>query len=220
MEKKIAAKSAQRMANVSWLVFALSCFGIFLPPHAARAGQKYPGQGKVLFKYSALAAVTFFVTVNLSRRAVSGCGRSRARCRTTPTRASRSRPGRSTRSTRTAEEYLKSGQELFAADARAERANPDEQPAVLLFDNGVKVIKDAKVFFAIKRCSEGRLHLRHPPDRADGHHDAVLPARDQTDADRDHQLPAWSGERLGGQSPAADDLVQRRSDREQERTAS
>lgn len=151
MEKKIALKSAKRMATFSWLVFGLSCCGVFLLLMPLALKKKYPGQGAVLFKYSALAAGTFFVTVNLfggvlfGMRTVQGALSNY----TNPSIAIAS--GTFDTLDKNAEEYIIEGKELFAPTLEQMRANPDEQPTVILLDNGVKIIKDAKVFFAIKK---------------------------------------------------------------------
>ena len=59
MEKKMAKKAARKMAHFSIGIFAFSLCGLLLLLVPLFVGKKYP------FKYAALAAVTFIVTVNL-----------------------------------------------------------------------------------------------------------------------------------------------------------
>jgi len=103
----------------------LRIFLLLMPPCWARS----TGQGKVLFKYSALAAVTFFVTVNLFGgvlfRAADGPGP--LSTNTNPEHRE-SRPGRSTTLDKNAESTDR-GQGAVRADARADASEPDEQPA-------------------------------------------------------------------------------------------
>ncbi len=65
MDKQMARKNAKRMNHfaIGITLFSLTGLLILLMPLALR--KKYPGQGRVLFKYSALAAITFIVSVNL-----------------------------------------------------------------------------------------------------------------------------------------------------------
>jgi len=65
MEAKIAKGAAKKMRTFSWAIFGISLcgFGLLFMPLFLR--KKYPGQDGTLFKYSALAALTFFVTINL-----------------------------------------------------------------------------------------------------------------------------------------------------------
>src|SRR5262249_49180565 len=65
MEHKRELSAAKKMRQFSVGVSVLSLAGLLLLLMPLALRRKYPGQGKVLFKYSALAAATFFVTVNL-----------------------------------------------------------------------------------------------------------------------------------------------------------
>ncbi len=72
MEAKMAKSSAKKLRQFSSGVFVFSLFGLLLLGIPLVVGKKYPGKLGVLFKYSALAAVTFFVTVNLFGAVLTG----------------------------------------------------------------------------------------------------------------------------------------------------
>ena len=61
----MAKSAAKKMATFSLGVFAFSLLGLLLLAMPLVLVKKYPGKQGVLFKYSALAALTFFLTVNL-----------------------------------------------------------------------------------------------------------------------------------------------------------
>ena len=116
--------------------------------------KKLSGQGAVLFKYSALAAGTFFVTVNLFggvlffMRTVQG----EIGSYTNPGMAIAG--GTSTRSIATRPTTSTMGKELFVPTLDQLRGETDEQPTVALLANGTRLIKDAKVFVgASPSCS-------------------------------------------------------------------
>src|SRR5437870_13694710 len=50
---------------------------------------------------------------------------------------------------RNAEEYIVMGKELFAPTLEQLKGNSDEQPSVVILENGQRLIKDAKVFVSI-----------------------------------------------------------------------
>jgi hypothetical protein len=150
MAKKIAKKADQRMAKFSWMVFALSLCGLLLLAMPLVLKKKYPGQGKLLLQYSALAAATFFITVNLFGAVLFGMRSAQGALSnyTNPSIAIAS--GTFDTLDRNAEEYIVTGKELFAPTLEQMRNHPDEQPAALLLANGQKLVKDAKVFLTIK----------------------------------------------------------------------
>jgi hypothetical protein len=138
------------MRTFSLIVVGISFLGIFLLLMPLFLKKKYPGQGKVLFKYSALAAVTFIVTVNLFGGVLYGLrtvqsGLSRY---TNPSVAIAN--GTFDTLHDDAHKYITTGKELFLPTLEAMRKNPEEQPAVLILQNGQKIVKDAKVFISIK----------------------------------------------------------------------
>jgi hypothetical protein len=150
MQIKIAKKADKKMRTFSLIVVGFSGLGILLLLMPLVLGKKYPGQGKVLFKYSALAALTFIVTVNLfggvlyGFRTVQGAMSNY----TNPSVALAS--GTFGTLHDDAEKYIITGKELFAPTLEAMRKNPDEQPSVMILENGLKIVQDAKVFLTIK----------------------------------------------------------------------
>lgn len=151
MEKKIAKSSDQKMRTFSLLISGVSLLGLLLLLMPLVLAKKYPGQGKTLFKYSALAAVTFLVTVNLfggvlyGLRTVQGALSSY----TNPSIAIAS--GTFDTLDDNAEKYIVMGKELFLPTIEQMRNSPDEQPAVQLLGNGLKIVQDAKVFLSIAK---------------------------------------------------------------------
>ncbi len=151
MEKKAQKKTDKRMAKFSWMVFGLSCCGflLLLMPLALR--KKYPGQGALLFKYSGLAAATFFVTVNLFGGVLFGLrtAQNALSSYTNPSVAIAS--GTFDTLDHNAEDYINTGKELFLPTLEQMRNSPNEQPSVLLLENGMKIVKDAKVFLSMAK---------------------------------------------------------------------
>ena len=151
MAKKIAKKSDQKMRTFSWIVFGVSLtgFGLLLMPLVL--AKKYPGQGKTLFKYSALAAVTFFVTVNLFGGVLFGLRTVQGALSNYTNPSIAIAGGTFDTLDNNAEEFVVTGKELFLPTIEQMRNNPDEQPAVLLLENGLKIVQDAKVFLTIAK---------------------------------------------------------------------
>lgn len=151
MEKKMAKKTAEKMAKFSFGIFLFSLlgFGLLLMPLLLK--KRYPGRGSLLFKYSALAAVTFFVTVNLFGGVLFGMKTAQGALgsATNPTLAVAN--GTFDTLYDNAEDYLVMGKELFVPTLLAMEGNSDEQPAVLLIENGMKIVEDAKVFMSIAK---------------------------------------------------------------------
>lgn len=151
MAAKIAKKSDARMATFSWIVFVVSLCGLLLLAMPLFLKKRFPGKGKLLFTYSALAAATFFVTVNLFGGVLFGLRTAQGALSnyTNPSIAI----ARGTFDTLddNAEDYIVMGKELFAPTLEQMRSHPEEQPAVLLLENGTKIIKDAKVFLTVAK---------------------------------------------------------------------
>ena len=151
MEKKMAIGSAKKMAQFSLGIFLFSLLGLGLLAMPLVMRKKYPGKGKVLFKYSALAAGTFFVTVNLFGGVLYGMKTAQGTLGnlTNPSLAIAS----ATFDTldENAEDYIVMGKELFVPTLMQMQGNSDEQPSVLLLENGLKVVQDAKVFLSIAK---------------------------------------------------------------------
>ncbi|MBA3395125.1 MAG: hypothetical protein H0T89_20930, partial [Deltaproteobacteria bacterium] len=149
MALKIAKKSDQRMVKFSWMVFGLSLCGLLLLAMPLVLAKKYPGQGKLLLKYSALAAATFFVTVNLFGGVLFGLRTVQGALSNYTNPSIAIAEGTFDTLDRNADEYVVTGKELFAPTLEQMRNHPDEQPAVLLIENGMKIVKDARVFMSM-----------------------------------------------------------------------
>jgi hypothetical protein len=149
MEKKMAASSAKKMAQFSTGIFVFSLLGLFLLVIPLVVGKRYPGKSGVLFKYSALAAVTFFVTVNLFGGVLMGMRTAQGALGnlTNPSLAIAS--GTFDTLHDNAEDYIVMGKELFVPTLEQLQGNSEEQPSALILANGQKIVKDAKVFVAI-----------------------------------------------------------------------
>lgn len=151
MEKKIAKSTDKKMRKFSLMIAGVSLLGVLLLFMPLVLAKKYPGQGKNLVKYSALAAVTFVVTVNLfggvlyGLRTVQGALSSY----TNPSIAIAS--GTFDALDDNAEHFLSTGKELFMPTVEQIRNSPGEQPSVALLGNGLKIVKDAKVFLSIAK---------------------------------------------------------------------
>jgi hypothetical protein len=65
IEDALTEKQADRLLRVAQVLLYGSLAGVLLLGLPLVLRKRYPGQGGVLFRYSALAAVTFFLTVNL-----------------------------------------------------------------------------------------------------------------------------------------------------------
>jgi hypothetical protein len=151
MELKIAKSSDRKMRTFSLIVTGFSLLGFLLLGLPLVLGKKYPGQGKVLFKYSALAALTFVVTVNLFGGVLYGLRTVQGALSTYTNPSIAIAIGTFDTLDHNAEEYVVTGKELFAPTLEQMRKHPDEQPAALILENGTKIIKDAKVFLSIKK---------------------------------------------------------------------
>lgn len=151
MMKKIAKSTDKKMRTFSLIVFGVSGLGIFLLLMPLFLKKKYPGQGGNLFKYSALAAVTFIVTVNLFGGVLFGLRTVQTSLAkyTNPSVAIAS--GTFDTLDDNAERYIVMGKELFMPTIEQFRNSPDEQPSVQLLGNGIKIVQDAKVFLSVAK---------------------------------------------------------------------
>ena len=151
METKMARSAAKKMNQVAICIGVFSLAGLLLLSIPLVMRKRYPGQGKKLFKYSALAAATFFVTVNLfgavllaMRTAQGALGDS-----TNPSLAIAK--GTFDTLDHNAEEFLTMGKYLFVPTLEQLQGNSDEQPSVLILENGQKLIRSAHVFVTIAK---------------------------------------------------------------------
>lgn len=150
METKLAKSSAAKLRQFSSGVFAFSLLGLLLLATPLVIGNKYPGKTRVLFKYSAFAALTFVVTVNLFGAVLVGMrvAQGALGSATNPSLAIAS--GTFDTLDRNAEAYVPMGKELFLPTLEQLRGG-GEQPSVVLLENGQKIVRDATVFVKIAR---------------------------------------------------------------------
>lgn len=151
MEKKIAKSSDKKMRTFSLIIFGVSALGVLLLLMPLFLAKKYPGQGKTLFKYSALAAVTFIVTVNLFGGVLFGLRTVQGAMSKYTNPSVAIAAGTFDTLDENAERYIVMGKELFLPTIEQFRNAPDEQPSVALLGNGIKVVQDAKVFVSIAK---------------------------------------------------------------------
>ncbi|MCW5807984.1 MAG: hypothetical protein KIT31_36870 [Deltaproteobacteria bacterium] len=147
METKIAKKTAKKMKKFFFIIVGVSLAGFLLLLMPLFLRKKYPGQGGVLFKYSALAAGVFVLTVNVFggivygyktvQNAVSGM--------TNPQVALAA--GTFDTLDRNAEDYLTTGKELFGPTLDQLRKHPDKPPVVAILENGQRLVKDGTDVF-------------------------------------------------------------------------
>ena len=149
MAKRIALKTDKRMRTFSLTVVGVSLLGLLLLLMPLVLAKNYPGQGKVLFKYSALAAVTFVVIVNLFGGVLFGLRTVQGALSNYTNPSIAIAGGTFDTLDENAEAYLAMGKELFLPTIEQMRNEPEEQPAVQLLNNGIKIVKDAKVFVSI-----------------------------------------------------------------------
>ncbi len=146
MEAKIKLKAEQKMATVSWGIFFLSLLGFLLLAMPFALNKKHPGQMGNLVKYSALAAVTFFVTVNLFGAILIGLRTTQSALASQTNPQLKIAAGFFDALDHNAEDYAIMGKELFGPTLEQLSGKSDEQPAVLLIENGQKIVEQASVF--------------------------------------------------------------------------
>jgi hypothetical protein len=151
MENKMEKSSAKKMAQFSMFIFFFSLGGLLLLALPLVMAKKYPGKMGVMFKYSALAAVTFFVTVNLFGGVLMGMRTVQGSLGSLTNPSLAIAAGTFDTLDRNAEDYITMGKELFAPTLEQLRNNSDEQPSVALIENGQKIVKDAKVFVSVAK---------------------------------------------------------------------
>jgi hypothetical protein len=146
LEGKIERKQAKKMLKFTYIVCGVSLLGVFLLLTPLFLRKKYPGQGKMLFKYAGLAAATWFVTVNLFGGVLYGMRTVQGALSqfTNPQLAIAG--GLFDTLDEHAERYITTGKELFAPTLEQLQGNVDDQPAAILLENGMKIVGDAKVF--------------------------------------------------------------------------
>lgn len=151
MEHKMVLSAAKKMRQFSIGVTVLSLAGLLLLLMPLALRRKYPGQAKVLFQYSALAAATFFVTVNLFGGVLLGLKTVQGALGSATNPSLAIANGTFDTLDEDAEDYLTMGKELFVPTLEQLQGNSDEQPSVTLLQNGQKIVKDAKVFVSVAK---------------------------------------------------------------------
>ena len=151
MEKKMAKSSAKKMRRFSIGISVFSLLGLLLLGMPLVLRKKYPGQDKTLFKYSALAAVTFLVTVNLFGGVLYGMKSVQGEFGSLTNPSLAIAGGTFDTLDRRADEYITMGRELVAPTLEQLQGNSEEQPSVTLLENGQKIVKDAKVFVSVAK---------------------------------------------------------------------
>lgn len=146
MEKKIAAKADARMATIGKLVALFSLAGLLLLFMPFVLAKRHPGQMGALFKYSAIAALTFVVTVNLFGGIMLGMRKVQSAVGNQTNPQLRLAAGFFDTLDHNAERYLVTGREIFAPTLEQLDGKSDAQPAAVLIANGQKVVEKASVF--------------------------------------------------------------------------
>jgi hypothetical protein len=152
MEAKMTEKAARRMATIGRLIgwFSLAGLLLLLMPLVLRG--RYPGKGKELMKYSALAAVTFVVTVNLFGVVVLGFRSAQAGLGSATNPQLHVVSGFFDSLDKNADDYAIVGKELFGPTLAQLQGDTDEQPVAILLENGKKLVKDADVFVTVAKA--------------------------------------------------------------------
>ncbi len=151
LQAKMQRKSDATMAKISYTILYFSLAGLLLLLGPLVLRRRYPGQTASLLKYSALAALTFVVTVNLFGTVVLGFRTAQGALGAATNPQLRIASGFFDSLDHNAEELLITGKELFAPTLAQLQGNGDEQPTVVLLENGQRVIKDAKVFVSVAK---------------------------------------------------------------------
>jgi len=151
MEKKIEKKSAERMGKISAMIGWFSLAGLLLLFMPLVLRKKYPGQGKALLKYSALAAGTFVITVNLFGMVVVGFRSAQSALGPATNPQLRVASAFFDAMDNNADALIVYGKELFGPTLEQVSGNSDAQPMAVLLENGKKLVKDADVFITIAK---------------------------------------------------------------------
>lgn len=146
LEAKIERKQAKKMLEFTYIVCGVSLLGVLLLLTPLFLRKKYPGQGKTLFKYAGLAALTWFVTVNLFGGVLYGMRTVQGVLSTMTNPQLAIAGGLFDTLDDHAERYIVTGKELFAPTLEQLQGNMDDQPVAVLLGNGMKIVHDAKVF--------------------------------------------------------------------------
>ena len=151
MEHKMAKVAAKKLTqfSIGIAVFSLAGLLLLLIPLVMR--KRYPGQGKTLFKYSALAAVTFILTVNLFGAVLLGMKTAQGALGDSTNPSLAIAKGTFDTLDHNADEFITMGKYLFVPTLEQLAGNSEDQPAVLLLENGQKLIRSGHVFVTISK---------------------------------------------------------------------
>ena len=148
MEAKIEVAAAKKMSKLGKLIFLFSLSGVLLLAMPLALRKRYPDQMRTLVKYSALAAVAFFVTVNLFGVIALGFRGAQAVMAKATNPQLKIAEGFFDGLDENADEMVPFAGQLIGPTLY-QLQNTDEQPTVLLLENGQKLIKDANVFVSV-----------------------------------------------------------------------
>lgn len=148
MEAKLAASAAAKLSRFATGIALVSLLGLGLLFMPLVLRRRYPGRGKVLFQYSALAAGTFVVLVNLFGGVLVGMKTVQGALGTYTNPSLAVAAGTFDTLDKNAEDYIVMGKELFVPTLEQLQSS-DEQPAVLLLENGKKIVASAQVFVTV-----------------------------------------------------------------------
>ena len=151
LSDKMATKQAERMDKISWLIFLFSLAGVLLLATPLVLRRRYPGQGARMFKFSALAAVTFVVTVNLFGMVVVGMRGVQGALGEQTNPQLRVAEGFFEALHRNADQYRPLAKQLFGPTLRSLDEGGDQQPAAALLENGSKLIAKAQSFARVAK---------------------------------------------------------------------
>jgi hypothetical protein len=149
LEARMAAKQAARMATISTWITRISLLGLLLLATPLVLRRRYPGQGARLLKFSALAALTFVVTVNLFGAVVVGMREVQGALGRQTNPQLRVAEGFFAALHRNADQYRPMAHQLFAPTLAGLEQGGDAQPAAVLIENGTRLLRDARAFTAI-----------------------------------------------------------------------
>jgi hypothetical protein len=152
MEIKITEKAADKMSRLGALIRWFSLAGLLLLLMPLFLRKRAPGQGKRLFGYSALAAITFVVTVNLFGMVVVGFRSAQAALGSATNPQLHIASGFFDTLDQNADELVMFGSQLFGPTLEQLQGDSDEPPVAILIENGKNLVKDADVFVTIAKA--------------------------------------------------------------------
>jgi hypothetical protein len=149
MEDKITEKSADKMSRLAALIRWFSLAGLLLLLMPLFLFKRARGQRMRLFGYSALAAITFVVTVNLFGVVVVGFRSAQAALGSATNPQLHIASGFFDTLDQNADQLAMFGQVLFGPTLEQLQGDSDEQPVAILIENGKNLVKDADVFVTV-----------------------------------------------------------------------